>query len=138
MKKMYWYLENGFEKLTSIATAILGNSITFIIAFFTVIFWLSEKEFYKQDLHQCIGDVILGITFLSFFMIQKSFNRFSASLHLKLNELVSSHENASNSVINVEHKTEFEIKEIAKDYAELVEQITEEVEEKLKEDDRLK
>lgn len=138
MKKMYWYLENWFEKITSIAIAILGNSITFILALSTVIFWLSEKEFYTQDLHRCIGDVILGITFLSFFMIQKSFNRFSASLHLKLNELVSSHENASNSVINVEHKTEFEIKEIAKDYAELVEQITEEVEEKLKEDDRFK
>lgn len=138
MKKMYWYLESWFEKITSIAITILGNSITFIFALSTVIFWLSEKEFYNQDLHRCIGDVILGITFLSFFMIQKSFNRFSASLHLKLNELVSSHENASNSVINVEHKTEFEIKEIAKDYAELVEQITEEVEEKLKEDDRLK
>ena len=135
---MYWYLESWFEKITSIAITILGNSITFIFALSTVIFWLSEKEFYNQDLHRCIGDVILGITFLSFFMIQKSFNRFSASLHLKLNELVSSHENASNSVINVEHKTEFEIKEIAKDYAELVEQITEEVEEKLKEDDRLK
>ena len=81
MKRLYWYLENSFEKLTSIATAILGNSITFIIAFFTVIFWLSEKEFFKQDLHHCIGDIILGITFLSFFMIQKSFNRFSASSH---------------------------------------------------------
>ena len=138
MKKLYWYLENCFEKLTSIATSILGNSITFIFALFTVIFWLSEKEFYKQDFHKCIGDVILGITFLSFFMIQKSFNRFSASLHLKLNELVSAHENARNSVINVENKTELEIKEIAKEYAELVEQINEEAEEKMEKDDMFK
>jgi low affinity Fe/Cu permease len=64
--------------------------------------------------------VILGITFLSFFMIQKSFNRFSASLHLKLNELVSAHDNANNAIINVENKTEEEIKEIAKEYAEMV------------------
>ncbi len=131
MKKMYWFLENSFEKLTSIATAIMGNSITFTLAFFTVIFWLSEKEFYKQDLHHCISDVILGITFLSFFMIQKSFNRFSASLHLKVNELVSAHDKASNTVINVESKTEEEIKEIAKDYADLVEQINEGVGENL-------
>ena len=130
MKKMYWFLENSFEKLTSIATAILGNSITFTFALLTVIFWLSEKEFYKQDLHHCISDVILGITFLSFFMIQKSFNRFSASLHLKVNELVSAHDKASNAVINIENKTEEEIKEIAKDYADLVEQINEEIEEK--------
>ena len=61
-------------------------------------------------------------------MIQKSFNRFSGSLHLKLNELVSAHDNANNAIINVEHKTEEEIKEIAKEYAEIVEQIIEEVE----------
>jgi low affinity Fe/Cu permease len=120
MNNLYRDLENRFERLTSIVTSILGNSVTFIIALVTVIFWLTEKEFYNQNLHHCISDVILGITFLSFFMIQKSFNRFSASLHLKLNELVSSHDNANNAVINVEHKTEEEIKEIAKEYAEIV------------------
>ena len=128
MQKLYRDLENRFEKLTSIVTSILGNSVTFVVALITVIFWLTQREFYTQDLHHCISDVILGITFLSFFMIQKSFNRFSGSLHLKLNELVSAHDNANNAIINVEHKTEEEIKEIAKEYAEIVEQIIEEVE----------
>ena len=128
MQKLYRDLENRFEKLTSIVTSILGNSVTFVIALVIVVFWLTQKEFYTQDLHHCISDVILGITFLSFFMIQKSFNRFSGSLHLKLNELVSAHDNANNAIINVEHKTEEEIKEIAKEYAEIVEQIIEEVE----------
>ena len=128
MQKLYRDLENRFEKLTSIVTSILGNSVTFVIALVIVVFWLTQKEFYSQDLHHCISDVILGITFLSFFMIQKSFNRFSGSLHLKLNELVSAHDNANNAIINVEHKTEEEIKEIAKEYAEIVEQIIEEVE----------
>jgi low affinity Fe/Cu permease len=125
MQKIYRDLENRFERLTSIVTSILGNSVTFILALVTVIFWLTEKEFYTQDLHHCISDVILGVTFLSFFMIQKSFNRFSASLHLKLNELVSAHENANNAIINVENKTEEEIKEIAKEYAEMVQIIEE-------------
>jgi low affinity Fe/Cu permease len=44
---------------------------------------------------------------------------------LKLNELVSAHENANNAIINVEHKTEEEIKEIAKEYAEMVQIIEE-------------
>jgi low affinity Fe/Cu permease len=126
MQKLYRDLEMRFERLTSIVTSILGNSVTFIIALVTVAFWLTEKEFYKQDLHHCISDVILGVTFLSFFMIQKSFNRFAGSLHIKLNELVSSHENANNSIINVENKTEEEIKEIAKEYADLVENMNEE------------
>jgi len=122
MTTIYRHIEKGFEKLTSIAIAILGNSITFIIALCTVLFWLSNKRFYHQDIHYCIGDVILGITFLSLFIIQKSFNRFSASLHLKVNELVASHEPASNLVINIEEKTEHEMTELSKEYAELAEQ----------------
>ena len=126
MQNLYRDLENRFERLTSIVLSILGNSITFVIALITVAFWLTQKEFYTQSLHECIGDVFSAITFLAFFMIQKWFNHFSAALHLKLNELVSSHDNASNSVINIEHKTEEEIKEIAKEYAEIVEQMHEE------------
>ena len=120
-------MEKSFEKLTSIATAILGNSITFILALCLVIFWLSNKRFYMQDIHSSIGDVILGIAFLSLFIIQKSFNRFSASLHLKINELVSSHEPASNKVINVEGKTEREINELSKEYTELAENTKEDI-----------
>ena len=125
MKKVYWHLERYFEKLTAAATAILGNSITFIIALCTVIIWLTDKQFYVQNIHQSISDIILGVTFLSLFIIQKTFNHFSASLHLKLNELVASHETASNSVINIESKTEMEITELSKEYAELAEQIKE-------------
>jgi low affinity Fe/Cu permease len=123
MKNIYRHTENGFEKLASIAISVLGNSITFIIAFFIVIFWFSNKEFYAQNLHAIIGDVILGIAFLSLFIIQKSFNRFSASLHLKVNELVASHEPASNAVINAEEKTEQEITELTKEYTELAEKV---------------
>ncbi len=123
MKSIYGRIERGFEKLTSVATAILGNSIAFIIALCTVVFWLTNKKFYTQDIHSSIGDVILGVTFLSLFIIQKSFVHFAASLHLKVNELVASHEPASNAVINAEEKTEDEITELSKEYDELVAQI---------------
>ena len=122
MKKIYRHTERGFEKLASVAIGILGNSITFIIALGTVIYWLTNKRFYTQDIHYSIGDVILAVAFLSLFIIQKSFNRFSASLHLKVNELVASHEPASNAVMNAEGKTEDELTELSKEYAELAEQ----------------
>jgi low affinity Fe/Cu permease len=125
MKNTYRYAERIFEKLTSVVTSILGNSITFIIALGTVMFWLTNKRFYTQDIHSAIGDIILGVTFLSLFIIQKSFVHFSASLHLKVNELVASHEPARNSVMNAEEKTEDEISELSKEYAELSEQIQE-------------
>ncbi len=59
---------------------LLGNSLTFTVALAMVIIWLSNIAHYKNDLHHAIGDMILGFTFLSLFVIQKSFNRFSASL----------------------------------------------------------
>ena len=126
MKNIYIQTERGFEKLTSFVTTILGNSITFIIALGLVIFWFTNERFYTQDIHSFIGDVILGITFLNLFIIQKSFNRFSGSLHLKVNELVASHESASNAVMNAEEKTEGEIIELSKEYSELAEKTKEE------------
>ncbi len=66
-------------------------------------------------------DVIFSTTFLSLFIIQKSVNRFSAALHLKMNELVASHDNASNRIINIEEKTEEEIRDLAKHYSTIAE-----------------
>ena len=129
-------MERGFERLTSYAIAILGNSITFMIALCTVIYWLSNKRFFIQDIHSQIGDVILGVAFLSLFIIQKSFNRFSASLNLKVNELIASHEPANNSVMNAEEKTEHELTILSKEYSELSELVKEkkeEIEEKIEE-----
>ena len=120
MKKLYLQLEKKFEKIAAVASAVLGNSIVFIIALIIVIYWLSEKEFYQQDAHERIRDLIHSITFLSLFLIQKAFNRFSASLHLKVNELVISHEPASNAVIHHgEEKTERELDRLSKEYIEL-------------------
>ncbi|MFE3847779.1 low affinity iron permease family protein [Flavobacterium sp. LB3P45] len=124
MIKIYGHLESVFEKLTSVATSILGNSITFIIALGLVLFWWVNSFLATRDMHQIIGDIIFGTTFLSLFIIQKSFNKFSASLHLKINELVSSHDTASNTVLNVEAKTEREITELSKEYSELAEKVS--------------
>lgn len=121
MKNTYHHIERIFEKLTGIITTILGNSITFILALVMVLYWWSNDEFTAKGIHQTIGDIIFGTTFLSLFVIQKSFNRFSALLHLKINELITSHEPASNTVIHAEHKTEKEITELVKEYGEILE-----------------
>jgi low affinity Fe/Cu permease len=120
MNKFRREAERIFERLVLSATAILGNRATFIIALCLVIFWFSNKKFHSQDIHYMVGDVILGVTFLCMFIIQKSFNRFSAEVHLKINELVASNETASNKVINLESKTEHEITALSKEYDELL------------------
>lgn len=119
LKNIYRHTENLFERLTSVVTVILGNSITFIVALITVIYWWTDHHFFSQGLHEKIENIILGASFLTLFIIQKAFNRFSGSLHLKVNELVASHEPANNSVLSSEDKTESEIIELAKEYTEL-------------------
>ena len=104
---------------------ILGNSIIFILALLLVLFWLSNRNFENEELNHYIGDIISSVVFLSLFIIQKAFNHFTASLHVKVNELVSSHETANNAVINVETKTEHEINQLQKEYSELIEEETE-------------
>ena len=129
MNNIHLRIDQHFEKLTSIATALLGNSIVFILAFLLVVFWWTIDFFSDATMHQIVGDFIFGTTFLSLFIIQKSNNRFSAILHLKLNELIASHEPASNSVIHAEEKSEREIIELAKEYAEIEQIIKEDLEE---------
>jgi low affinity Fe/Cu permease len=121
MKDLYRNIESVFEKVTAVATIILGSSVSFIMALMMVIFWLGNTIHTEGSQH-IIRDFIHGFTFLSLFIIQKEFNRFSAALHLKVNELVASNASANNAVINVEVKTEHEITERAKEYTALAEE----------------
>ena len=122
MKYIYRLIETVFEKFSDVATTILGNSITFIIALATIIYFLTNEAFYEQETQHKIRDIIHSVTFITLFIIQKSFNKFSALLHLKVNELVVSHDSANNTVIHAEGKTEHDITKLSKEYIELVEQ----------------
>jgi low affinity Fe/Cu permease len=119
MSSLYSAIERAFDRLTSVVTRVLGSSFTFILALCVVIYWITGEEFLRQSIHGIIRDSLLAITFLSFFIVQKSVNRYSAALHLKVNELVASHDKASNQVVNVETKTEEEIRSMAKKYEDL-------------------
>ncbi len=118
MSKLYVFLETRFEKITAATINVLGNSITFLVAVCIVIYWLTEKQFLEQSMHQQIENIIVSVTFLILFIIQREFKRFSVSLHIKLNELISSNEAASNKLMNVEEKTESELQELTKMYSE--------------------
>jgi len=118
MKSAYLFLENLFEKFSVVALKIFGSSITFIIAVLLIIFWLLLSDRSMMTFQDEIRDIILSVTFLNFFIIQKTQNRMSAAMHLKLNELVKAHENASNTLLNVEKKSGAEIAEMEKKFDE--------------------
>ena len=123
MKSLYRTLERIFESFSSAAIKVLGNSITFLIAVVLVVIYLGTQHVYNENFHDVIYDVILCVTFLGFFIIQKSFNKYSTALHLKMNELLAAHEQASNRMVNIENKTEEELKELEKHYSNLAQKV---------------
>jgi low affinity Fe/Cu permease len=122
MKAIYKITENIFEKFSSVALKVFGSSITFILAVIVVVVYLASSPFSRQSFHNSIYDIILCFTFLGFFIIQKTFNKYNTALNLKINELVSAHDKASNRLVNIEKKTESELQELAKHYHEIAEE----------------
>jgi low affinity Fe/Cu permease len=115
-------MHRSFDKLTNNALAIFGHPVTFIAALLTIVLWLCNKDFFNQGIKDMVRDLILALTFISFFLIQKAFNHLATVVHLKLNELLATHENASNLIVNIEEKTEEELKELSKQYVKLSEE----------------
>jgi low affinity Fe/Cu permease len=61
------------------------------------------------------------VTFLMVVLIQRSQNKDSLAVHLKLNEIVAAIDGASNRLINVEDLTEEEVRTLREYYRKLVE-----------------
>jgi low affinity Fe/Cu permease len=55
------------------------------------------------------------------FLIQKSQNKDSKAIHLKLNELLASHQGASNRMVNIEDLSEEDLDQLHKFYVRLSE-----------------
>jgi len=119
MKIFYAQLERIFEKVTFAFTSVISNSITFVLGLAMVVFWLANRNYVDDPINENIRDIIHGISFITLFILQKAFNHFTASLHVKLNEIVSSSETSDKSVINVESKTEPELLALQKGHKKL-------------------
>ncbi|AMR32060.1 hypothetical protein A0256_11825 [Mucilaginibacter sp. PAMC 26640] len=113
--------KNLFEKFANWATMATGSSAAFIIAMLTIVIWLITGPIFKySDTWQLIintGTTI--VTFLMVFLIQKSQNKDSKAIHLKLNELLAAHQGASNRMVNIEALSEKELDQLRKFYVKL-------------------
>lgn len=113
--------KNLFERFSNWATHATGSSAAFILATSTVILWaVSGPIFgYSETWQLVINTGTTIITFLMVFLIQKSQNKDSKAIHLKLNELIASHEGTSNRMVNLENLSEEELDQLAKFYAHI-------------------
>jgi low affinity Fe/Cu permease len=113
--------KNLFEQFANWATNATGSSTAFILAITIIIVWLATGPVFDySDTWQLIintGTTI--VTFLMVFLIQKTQNKDSKAIHLKLNELLASHEGASNRMVDIEDLTEEELDRLHKFYVQL-------------------
>ena len=116
----YKSTEIFFERMANMALVVFGNSIMFMAALVLVVVWFCIHDWHHTTLTEGIYHVIIAITFLSFFIIQRTFTHFAQSMHLKLNELVTSNKYAHNHVIKAEQISTSEMKEMAKAHEQIV------------------
>lgn len=114
-------LAHVLEDLSLKATKATGSSAAFIFALGVIIVWIMTGPLFGfSDTWQLVintGTTI--VTFLMVFLIQRTQNKDSLAIHLKLNEIVAALDGASNRLIDVEDLTEEEITTLHKYYQQL-------------------
>jgi low affinity Fe/Cu permease len=115
--------DGWLERAARTVTTWSGSSLAFGVAVAVVIGWaLLGPVFHFSDTWQLVintGTTI--VTFLMVFLIQRSQNKDSQAIHLKLNEMVAALRGASNRLINVEDLTEQEVLLLHRHYQRLAE-----------------
>jgi low affinity Fe/Cu permease len=112
---------SAFERMASSVTKASGSSIAFMLAITTILVWLISGPFfsYSDTWQLVINTGTTVITFLMVFLIQRSQNKDSKAVHLKLNELLASNARASNRLVCIEDLSEEEMKVLQKFYEHL-------------------
>jgi low affinity Fe/Cu permease len=116
-------LGQTLERASQHATQLAGTSWALALAALVIIVWLvTGPLFHFSDTWQLVintGTTV--ITFLMVFLIQRTQNKDSLAVQLKLNEIVAALQGASNQLIDAENLNEDELITLHKHYRTLVE-----------------
>lgn len=138
-------VQDAFRLFARSASQILGTAWVFVGAIAIIITWAVTGPFYDySDTWQLLintGTTI--VTFLMVFLIQNTQNRDSKAVHLKLDELIRSIDNARNQLVDIDRLSDDELKKLeaqfkrisqkADEAIERVEDMAEEVEDAVEE-----
>jgi low affinity Fe/Cu permease len=109
------------ESLSTAVTRWTGGTSAFALACGVIVVWIVTGPLFGfSDTWQLVintGTTI--VTFLMVFLIQRSQNKESMAVQLKLNELVAAVRGASNQLIDIENLTEDELQILHRHYAKL-------------------
>ena len=114
-------LSHRLEALARAITRFAGSTPGFALALGTIVVWGgSGPLFHFSDTWQlAINTGTTVVTFLMVFLIQRSQNKDSLALQLKLNEIVAALDGASNRLVNIEDLTEAELDVLHRHYGRL-------------------
>jgi low affinity Fe/Cu permease len=113
----------SFERMARAISQFTGSTPAFVLAVLVVLVWaITGPLFHYSETWQLVintGTTI--VTFLMVFLIQRTQNKDSLAVQLKLNEIVAALEGASNRLVNVEDLSEEELGTLHRHYQALAE-----------------
>jgi low affinity Fe/Cu permease len=111
------------ERSAAAVTRWTGSTSAFSLACGIILVWALTGPLFKFDntWQLVINTGTTIVTFLMVFLIQRTQNKDSLAIHLKLNEIVAAVEGASNRLIDIESLTEQDLNVLHTHYARLAE-----------------
>ncbi len=118
------------ERFSAAATKWTGSTAAQMAAVATVVVWLFIGPIFgmEETWHLVFEPITAIVPFLMVFLIQRSQNKDSLAVQLKLNELVAAVGGASNRLVDVEDLSEDELRVLRKHYQQLAEMAKSEME----------
>ncbi len=115
-KPVAWFTE--FSKWIAEAA---GHPISFGLALLTIIMWGVTGPFfgYSDTWQLVINTGTTIVTFLMVFLIQKTQNRDTQAIHLKLDELIRVTKGARNVMLDLEHLDDEQLQRLREIYERL-------------------
>src|SRR6202048_1479212 len=113
-RSFFCVVKDAFRVFARKSSAVLGSAWAFAIALLIILVWaLTGPTFHYSDTWQLIintGTTI--VTFLMVFLIQNTQNRDAKAMHLKLDEIIRSLQNARNELVDLESLSDVELQAI--------------------------
>jgi low affinity Fe/Cu permease len=112
-----------FERAARAISQFTGSTTAFLTAVLVVLAWAATGPFfhYSETWQLVINTSTTIVTFLMVFLIQRTQNKDSLAVQLKLNEIVAALQGASNRLVNVEDLSEAELSTLHRHYQALSE-----------------
>jgi low affinity Fe/Cu permease len=123
MRRRRSHLTHLAEQFSGAITRWSGSTIAFVLACLVIVVWGATGPLfdYSDTWQLVINTGTTVVTFLMVFLIQRSQNKDSLAIQLKLNELVAAMAGASNRLIDCEDMSEAELRALHRHYSALVE-----------------